>query len=97
MSWIRFDFKCNECNHEFSDLVLRSDPKPDECPECKSTKSFKKLISAPFIPTKIIVDYPGSKRFKAGYQHTRYADHPAEKKGSQVSMHGSGGIKNNGD
>jgi len=93
MSWISFAFECNKCSHEFTDLVSRADPVPDECPECKSTKGFTKLLSAPNIPRKIIVDYPGSKRLKAGYQHTRHADHPAEKKGSQISMHGSGGVK----
>ena len=92
MSWISFEFECNKCNHEFSDLVQRSDPVPDECPKCKSTKGFTKCISVPNIPTKIVIDYPGSKRFKAGYQHT-HADRPAEKKGSQISMHGSGGMK----
>jgi hypothetical protein len=32
-----------------------------------------------------VVDYPGSKVRKAGYQHTH--NRSAERKGSQVSMH----------
>jgi putative FmdB family regulatory protein len=85
--WIVFDFECNKCKHLFDDLVMRKNPVPDACPKCGSIKGFTKQLCAPAIPTKIIVDYPGSKRFKAGYQHTRHADHPAEKKASQVSMH----------
>jgi len=73
-------------------MVQGVEGKPDFCPECGSKQGFKKLISLPSIPTKIIVDYPGSKRFKAGYQHT-HADRSAEKKGSQVSMYVTGGVK----
>lgn len=87
-----FNFECKKCNYEFSDTVQGVEGKPDFCPECGSLKGFSKLPSAPNIPTKIIIDYPGSKRFKAGYQHT-HRDRPAEKKGSQISMHGSGGVK----
>lgn len=62
------------------------------CTQCGSLSGFKKLPNT-FGTNKVIVyDYPGSKRFKAGYTHT-HADRPAEKKGSQVSMHGSGGVK----
>jgi putative FmdB family regulatory protein len=88
----RFNFECDKCKHEFDDLVEGIEGQPDLCPECGFLKSFTKLASFPNVPTKIILDYPGSKRFKAGYQHT-HADRPAEKKASQVSMHGSGGMK----
>lgn len=40
-----FEYKCNECGHEFDRLVMsKSDPEP-ECPDCKNNK-VTKLISA---------------------------------------------------
>lgn len=45
----------------------------------------KRLISAPAIPSHIVVDYPGSKKHKAGYQHS-HGDRP----GTKIQV-GSGG------
>lgn len=81
-----FEFECAACGYEFEDIVEGVDGKPDFCAECGAMDGFKKLISVANIPTKIVVDYPGSKRFKAGYVHT-HGDRPAERQGSQVSMH----------
>lgn len=80
-----YDFECDECQHLFNDLVEGVSGLPEECPACKSPKGFTKRMSAPMVPKVIVIDYPGSKRFKAGYVHT-HADRPAEKKASQVSM-----------
>lgn len=90
--WKKYDFECEKCKHIFDDLVNGTEGKPDFCPACGSQKGFVRQLCAPYIPTKIIVDYPGSKRLKAGYVHT-HGDRLAEKKGSQVSMHGTGGVK----
>jgi len=79
------DFQCNACDHVFNDLV-QNDDSPDACPACGSATGFVRVISAPLVIKTITVDYPGSKRFKAGYVHT-HGDRPAEKAGSQVSMY----------
>jgi len=80
-----FKFECGACGTAADYLVEGADGLPDECVECDSTLEFKKLPSRMNTPRKIIADYPGSKKFKAGYQHTHNLD--AEKKGSQVSMY----------
>lgn len=82
-----FDFECRKCQHVFSDYVEGSEGLPDACPHCGNTlaSEFYKLPSACALPSTIVIDYPGSKRLKAGYMHTHAR--PAEKKESQVSMH----------
>jgi rubredoxin len=82
-----FDFECQSCELTFDAYVEGADGTPEECPRClvSSSKFFKKLPSSWASPTTIIVDYPGSKRHKAGYMHLY--NRPAEKKGSQVSMY----------
>lgn len=79
-----FDFECSGCDAVFTDYVDGVDGQPDGCPSCTAVGPFKKIPSGFNHPTTIVVDYPGSKRFKAGYTHTHAR--PAEKKGSQVSM-----------
>ena len=79
-----FDFECSACQHTFDDYVEGVEGMPESCPSCGSSFSFKKIPSAPTLLTEIIPSYPGSKRLKAGYQHTH--NRPAEKKSSQVSM-----------
>lgn len=79
-----FNFECLSCDHTFEELVEGVEGKPEACPECSASKEFKKLPAMCSSPTKIIVDYPGSKKFKAGYQHTHNLD--AEKKGRQVTV-----------
>lgn len=86
MSWMSFDFACGKCQHEFHDLVQGRDGQPDACPSCKSSNGFTKLASALYVPTTIMVTYPGSKRHKAGYIHS-HGDKPAEKGNSQISMY----------
>lgn len=80
-----FDFECNGCAATFSDYVEGVEGKPEVCVKCGSVTGFTKLPSVCVYPTTIVIDYPGSKRFKAGYQHTHAR--PAENKGSQVSMY----------
>jgi putative FmdB family regulatory protein len=39
------EFECEECGHEFEDLVGNDEP-PPPCPECKSTKT-KRVAAKP--------------------------------------------------
>jgi predicted nucleic acid-binding Zn ribbon protein len=63
-----YDYLCpNDHAHEHScKIVERVDTR--ECPECGEIAKFQ--FGAPAIVTHIVVDYPGSKKHKAGYQHT---------------------------
>jgi hypothetical protein len=79
-----YDFEC-PCGHIFDEYVEGWQGQPDKCPSCGQTEVFSKLPSTYALPTTIIMAYPGSKQFKAGYVHTHAR--PAEKKGSQVSMY----------
>jgi len=85
MSWRYKYFKCGKCQHVFEDMV-QPGGLPDPCPECKNSVDLveEKRMQAPMHVTHFILDYPGSKRLKAGYQHTH--NRPAEKKGTQVSL-----------
>lgn len=85
-----FDFECAECSSVFEDLVSDGET-PVSCKHCGASGTFTRVIAAPLIPTSIVVDYPGSKRLKAGYAH--HYNRQAERKGSQVSMHGSRRVK----
>ncbi|MBS3757106.1 MAG: zinc ribbon domain-containing protein [Desulfobacterales bacterium] len=40
-----YEFVCEECNHQFEELVLASDKKPPKCPKCESER-VKKMLSA---------------------------------------------------
>lgn len=68
-----YDFQCSN-GHVFEDICGVNDL--PECPKCgaNSEKVWNKM--APVLTT-IVPDYPGSKRFKAGYTHTSKADQPA--------------------
>jgi putative FmdB family regulatory protein len=79
-----YDFECQFCQKVFEDLVEDILGLPEKCPMCSSTESFTKVLSASNLANTIIVSYPGSKQFKAGYQHTHAR--PAEKKSTQFSM-----------
>jgi len=85
MSWKYQDFKCSTCQHEFEDLV-KSEDLPDPCPKCGNATKFTRIkrIHTLAVITQFVVDVPGSKRMKAGYQHSH--NRAAEKAGSQVSM-----------
>lgn len=80
-----YDFECQSCQAIFEDLVEDTSGLPERCPACSSVTSFKKVAGVPNLATTIVVSYPGSKQFKAGYQHTH--NRPAEKKSTQFSMY----------
>jgi putative FmdB family regulatory protein len=83
-----YDFECVECKHVFEALVEGVAGLPSDCPGCGSiAPCFIKCVSSPAIMSTIIPSYPGSKRLKAGYQHTHAR--AAEKGKSQVSFAGT--------
>jgi len=81
--WKFYDYECTECGSVFEEMINSSNPEPIECASCGSAKVDRRMPS-PAVLTSIVPSYPGSKRVKAGYQHTH--NRPAEKAGSQVSM-----------
>lgn len=90
MSWKAYDFECVRCGRVFGDLVKFTEDLPEECPYCGATGAFKRLVSTPQVLSTIVPDYPGAKKRKAGYQHTH--NRAAEKKETQISMSGTGGV-----
>lgn len=70
-----YDFQCAN-GHQFEDICGVNDL--PACPECGGSTEKVWNHVAPVL-TAIIPDYPGSKRLKAGYQHTNHADHSATK------------------
>lgn len=69
------DFHCDACGTDFEELV---DTGADvcQCPQCAALAKLTFNKSA-HLCTVIIPTYPGCKRQKAGYLHTRHADHDA--------------------
>ena len=64
-----YDFRCPAGHvHE---LTCRIADKPPltKCQTC-GEEAHHVFLVAPAMPTTIVVDYPGSKKHKAGYQHT---------------------------
>lgn len=78
-----YDYRCaNGHAHEhFCKIAERPDAR--NCPECGEPARF--MLSAPALVTNIVVDYPGSKKFKAGYQHSH-----GDRKGTKIQV-GAGG------
>ena len=85
------DFKCNRCSHIFEELAP-SDKEMElaekqgwgwkalECPKCGvHDLSLVFNRGSATVLKKIIPIYPGCKKQKAGYTHTKHADHPATK------------------
>lgn len=68
-----YDFQCPK-GHQFEEISAVNEVVC--CPECGETAEKVWRKSAPVL-TAIVPDYPGSKRFKAGYQHTHHADQSA--------------------
>lgn len=74
---LMWDFKCNTCGREFSDLV-ESTATTAICPCCENTGQKIYNTSAKVLTT-IIPTYPGCKAQKAGYVNTSHANNPATK------------------
>ena len=85
MSWLSYNFTC-PCGERYKDLVEGTQGRPDPCPACGSRKARKELAT-PSLSKENIPCYPGYRKRCAGYAHEE--NRPAEKKGKQISMHGS--------
>lgn len=73
-----YDYECEEGHITEIRSTISEKPEEIECPECK--KPAKYIISGCMLnnPEVCVLDYPGSKRFKAGYVHI-LGDKPATK------------------
>lgn len=66
-----YDFQCPH-DHVFEVRCNISErTAPRECPECHELSTLV-ILAAPHLNdgTKVVLDYPGSKRLKAGYSHS---------------------------
>lgn len=76
-----YDYQCEQ-GHKWAAVVPyddRDDLAHVLCPECDDGDSaVKRFFPTPHQFKKIVPDYPGSKKRKAGYQHT-HGDKPREK------------------
>jgi putative FmdB family regulatory protein len=82
--WKVYDYECQDCSFLDEHFINTSSEEPILCEKCGSS-NMRRCLSSPAVLTKIVPSYPGSKRVKAGYQHTH--NRPAEKAASQVSMY----------
>ena len=74
-----YDFECPQghADYEVRCSIAAKDAVPHPCPEC-GAGGHVVILTAPAMPTTIVLDYPGSKKHKAGYAHT-HADRPGTK------------------
>ena len=71
MSWIGRDYSCENCNHEWSDLVRRTEQHEQECPNCGAMCSPG--VSAPGLATYSMMDQTGRSAClkKRSAEHTK--------------------------
>jgi len=72
-----YNFECVDCKHIMEDLVP-SDTDAIVCEKCSGDAIRIWAGTAPNLVNTIILDYPGSKKHKAGYVHS-HGDRPATK------------------
>lgn len=72
-----YDFCCKNEHHYEVRCKVAERGNTWNCPDCQ--EAGKQIhIAVPAMPTTIVVDYPGSKRLKAGYVHS-HGNHSASK------------------
>ena len=79
-----YDYRCSTGHVHEVRCRIADKPEETSCPEC-GAESHHVFLTAPAMPTHIVVDYPGSKKFKAGYTHTH-----GDRKGTKIQV-GAGG------
>ena len=59
-----YEYRCNECGHQFEKIQSFSAPEEKECPQCQG--SVERLISAPAVQFKgsgwYVTDYAGKSK-----------------------------------
>lgn len=84
-----YDYRCPDGHfHEFR-CSVSAKPETHTCPSC-GAEATPAITTAPPIPKVIVLDYPGSKKLKAGYMHT-HGDRKATK--VQVGYGGSNVVR----
>ena len=83
------DFECTQCNHIFEEMEPSAAEmklaekqswgwKATACPQCEGYEIKPVFHKKSALPCENMVPtYPGCKKQKAGYTHTRHADHAA--------------------
>lgn len=80
-----YEYMCSNDHVHEARFSISERPEQHECPECKQMAK-QVILTAPAIPSHIVIDYPGSKKHKAGYQHSH-----GDRKGTKIQS-GYGGI-----
>ncbi len=72
MAWVKHEFECEDCSHEFEELYKRSERDEVECPECES-RNLKQLISTPNVASFSLLDQDGRRQslLKRSAEHTQ--------------------------
>ena len=80
-------FACPNAHPDFEIRcsVSALDSELHQCPACGESGHVV-ITTAPAVPTHIVLDYPGSKKHKAGYQHSH-----GDRKGTKIQS-GYGGM-----
>jgi putative FmdB family regulatory protein len=55
-----YEFECQKCGRKFEKLVLGSDEKPPECPDCSSTEVHKLMSAGSRVTLKVPGGYGGN-------------------------------------
>ena len=78
-----YDYRCNDCGHEFELFQSMSEPKKKKCPKCKEL-TLQRLIG-----TGAAVMFKGSGFYETDYRSESYKKGAeAEKKGSEIGSKG---------
>lgn len=72
-----YDYRCKHGHNTEHRCKIAERPEAVTCSRCGEEAAFG-IFDCPALPTTIVVDYPGSKKKKAGYVHS-HGDFPAEK------------------
>ncbi|MDA3895894.1 MAG: zinc ribbon domain-containing protein [Desulfobacteraceae bacterium] len=54
-----YEFECKKCGHKFERLILPSDDKNPECPQCKDTNVQKLMSAGCNVTLKVPAGYGG--------------------------------------
>lgn len=87
MSWVVYDFECEECGNIWNDLVKR-DNIESECPECKHVTA-NKLFPTPALATMAMK----TPEERSAVMAKRSAEHTQKELRKEPERYGPEGIK----